>query len=77
MRETDGILGSLRSRAARASIALSAMRGISCQAIEGAMYAFPSIEMPARLVDDSLSRILVPSGLMIPLMPYHDTLRHC
>ena len=36
-----------------------------------------SIEMPARLVDDSLSRLLVPSGLMIPLMPYHDALRHC
>ncbi|CAJ1006499.1 putative Aminotransferase class I and II [Leishmania naiffi] len=47
-REYDGIFTSLKERAALLARELSTVRGLSCQPVEGAMYAFPTITLPAR-----------------------------
>ena len=46
--EEAAILASLRSNAALLVDGLNAIPGITCNAAEGAMYAFPRVEMPAR-----------------------------
>ncbi|KAK7202221.1 alanine aminotransferase [Novymonas esmeraldas] len=47
-REYDGIFASMKERAALLARELATVRGFSCQAVEGAMYAFPQITLPAR-----------------------------
>eukprot|EP00929_Paragymnodinium_shiwhaense_P019606 TRINITY_DN13311_c0_g1_i1.p1 TRINITY_DN13311_c0_g1~~TRINITY_DN13311_c0_g1_i1.p1 ORF type:complete len:544 (-),score=81.56 TRINITY_DN13311_c0_g1_i1:296-1834(-) len=49
-KETSSIFAGLRRRASRLTAALSEVPGIRCQAIEGAMYAFPRIELPEKAV---------------------------
>lgn len=44
--ERDGILSSLRRRAGLLSQALNALQGVSCNSIDGALYAFPTITLP-------------------------------
>ena len=44
--ERDAILSSLQRRAQKLIGALGALEGASCQPVEGAMYAFPSITLP-------------------------------
>ena len=44
--ERDSILASLRRRATRMTEALNTLQGVTCTAIEGAMYAFPTISLP-------------------------------
>lgn len=46
-REYNEILSSLKSRATLLAKALGGIVGFSCQPVEGAMYAFPSITLPA------------------------------
>lgn len=46
VKERDSIKSSLLRRAKRMSIALNTMPGITCNSIEGAMYAFPAIQIP-------------------------------
>ncbi|KAG5484887.1 hypothetical protein LSCM4_07660 [Leishmania orientalis] len=46
-REYDGIFSDLKERAALLARELGAVRGLSCQPVEGAMYAFPRITLPA------------------------------
>nr|CCC89394.1 putative alanine aminotransferase [Trypanosoma congolense IL3000] len=45
-KEYNGILESLRRRAELLARELNSIRGIKCQPVEGAMYAFPTIEFP-------------------------------
>ena len=47
--EKDDILVSLRKRAVKLSEALNTLEGVSCNTIEGAMYAFPTITLPGLL----------------------------
>jgi len=46
--ERGAILASLRRRAARLHKALSALEGVTCNAPEGALYAFPAVALPPR-----------------------------
>ena len=48
--ESKEIMAGLKRRALLATAALNVMPGITCQTIEGAMYAFPSLALPARFV---------------------------
>ena len=50
--EQQTILDGLKRRALAASDALNKMPGISCQPIEGAMYAFPCIQLPAAMKEE-------------------------
>mmetsp|Transcript_58737 Transcript_58737/g.182164 ORF Transcript_58737/g.182164 Transcript_58737/m.182164 type:complete len:506 (-) Transcript_58737:100-1617(-) len=49
-RERSSLLRSLQRRARAMSEAFNSIPGISCQPVDGAMYAFPRIEMPPRAV---------------------------
>jgi alanine transaminase len=51
--ERDAILNSLQRRADRLTVKLNEMEGVDCQPIEGALYAFPSIAIPAKVGDAS------------------------
>mmetsp|Transcript_20901 Transcript_20901/g.37247 ORF Transcript_20901/g.37247 Transcript_20901/m.37247 type:complete len:538 (+) Transcript_20901:265-1878(+) len=44
--EGSQILGSLATRAGRLVDALNSLEGVSCNPVEGALYAFPSIKLP-------------------------------
>mgnify|MGYP002817920309 CR=1 FL=1 len=48
--ESADIMAGLKRRALQATSALNDLQGISCQPIEGAMYAFPSLALPAKFV---------------------------
>eukprot|EP00183_Erythrolobus_madagascarensis_P001456 CAMPEP_0185847766 /NCGR_PEP_ID=MMETSP1354-20130828/2911_1 /TAXON_ID=708628 /ORGANISM="Erythrolobus madagascarensis, Strain CCMP3276" /LENGTH=518 /DNA_ID=CAMNT_0028548097 /DNA_START=98 /DNA_END=1654 /DNA_ORIENTATION=- len=49
--ETRGIISSLCRRAQMLTAAFNALEGVSCSAVEGAMYAFPQIELPSGAID--------------------------
>jgi alanine transaminase len=46
VKERDEILSSLNRRALKMTHALNELQGVSCNAIDGALYAFPSISLP-------------------------------
>jgi alanine transaminase len=49
--ERDSILESLKRRAVKIAAALNELEGVSCQPVEGALYAFPQIKFPAKAID--------------------------
>ena len=49
-RERTSILESLASRAAKIGDALNALPGITCNPAEGAMYLFPSLQLPKKAI---------------------------
>mmetsp|Transcript_5673 Transcript_5673/g.17294 ORF Transcript_5673/g.17294 Transcript_5673/m.17294 type:complete len:479 (-) Transcript_5673:522-1958(-) len=51
LKERDGILSSLKRRAMRMVDALNKMEGVTCNAAEGAMYAFPQITLPPKAIE--------------------------
>jgi aspartate/methionine/tyrosine aminotransferase len=59
LKERDAILGELRARAALLAEGLNRIPGVSCQPITGAMYAFPTITLPAGKTDDDWSMALL------------------
>jgi aspartate/methionine/tyrosine aminotransferase len=58
-RERRGILDSLRRRAAMVQDGLRAIPGIACNAVTGAMYAFPRIALPPGVTDAEWSLALL------------------
>ena len=48
--EKEAILTSMRRRALKLVDGLNAMEGVTCNAPEGAMYAFPSITLPPKAI---------------------------
>lgn len=49
--ETDAIYNSLKRRASKLVAALNTLEGVSCQPSEGALYAFPRVEIPKRGIE--------------------------
>jgi alanine transaminase len=49
--ERDGILSSMSRRATLLAQALNKLEGVSCNEIEGAMYAFPTITIPPKAIE--------------------------
>lgn len=50
-KERDAILSSLKARAVKLGAALNEMEGVSCQPIDGALYAFPQLRLPAKAIE--------------------------
>lgn len=50
--ERDAILSSLKRRAKLVEKELNSCSGVKCNPVEGALYAFPSITLPAKLVEE-------------------------
>lgn len=51
IQERDNILTSLKRRAQKLENAFNKLEGVSCQAAEGALYAFPQITLPPKAVE--------------------------
>jgi alanine transaminase len=51
--ERDGILASLKRRAALVAETLNGLEGVSCNEVEGALYAFPKLTLPPAAVDEA------------------------
>lgn len=54
--ERNNILASLNRRAIILSGALNKLEGVSCNAIDGALYAFPTITIPDKAIKEAASR---------------------
>lgn len=52
-KERNSIFDSLARRAKKLQTRLNEMDGISCQAVEGALYAFPQLKLPKRFVEEA------------------------
>lgn len=51
VQERDAILASLKRRAEKVVTALRKLEGLTCELVEGALYAFPQIRLPIRAVN--------------------------
>jgi len=58
-KERESVLGELKERAALLADGLNRIPGFSCQAITGAMYAFPSISLPEGRTDEEYCMALL------------------
>eukprot|EP00474_Spongospora_subterranea_P001343 CRZ01801.1 hypothetical protein [Spongospora subterranea] len=63
--ERDSILSSLKNRAMRISEAFNRLDGMSCTIIQGAMYAFPRVNIPQGAVVMSKSKGYPPDELYV------------
>ena len=62
-KEYDTLFESLKRRAKTVETELNKIDGISCQPILGAMYAFPTITIPKKAVDEAKSKGTTPDAL--------------
>jgi alanine transaminase len=58
--EQNAIFSSLQRRSAKLVKALNGMDGVTCNACDGAMYAFPNIQLPQGAVEKALEKGLTP-----------------
>ena len=49
--ERDSILESLKRRALKVADSLNQLEGVSCQPVQGALYAFPQITLPTKAIE--------------------------
>jgi len=61
--ETFGIYNGLKERAERLVTGLNQIPGISCVPAEGAMYAFPSVEVPSKALEAAKEQGTTPDNL--------------
>jgi alanine transaminase len=54
--ETEEIFEALKRRADKLYKKLNELEGVSCQPIEGAMYAFPTITIPQKAIEEAKAR---------------------
>lgn len=62
-KEETAIFESLKRRAVSLVDGLNDINGITCQASEGAMYAFPRVELPPKALDDAAEHEMTPDTL--------------
>lgn len=61
--EKNAILESMRRRSKGLSVALNQLPGVSCTSIDGAMYAFPTITLPPKALEEA-KKLGVPADEM-------------
>ena len=62
-KEKNDILESLNRRARKLSEALSALPGVTCNTIDGAMYAFPTVKLPLNAIETAIKNKMEPDAL--------------
>lgn len=62
-REKHDILESLKRRACKLSNALHEIDNITCNTIDGALYAFPTIILPSKLIEEAKSKGIEPDAM--------------
>ena len=55
MLQVDGVLASLAERAKLVADTLNSIEGITCNTVQGAMYAFPQLHLPQKAVEAAVS----------------------
>ncbi|XP_063234998.1 alanine aminotransferase 1 [Bacillus rossius redtenbacheri] len=60
VQEKEGVLRSLAERATMVAEAFNSIEGISCNSVQGAMYAFPQLRLPEKAVKEAQSRGMQP-----------------
>lgn len=63
--ERDAIRGALSRRASAIREGLREMEGVTCNEVEGALYAFPSITLPSKFVEEAMKRGVAPDALWV------------
>src|SRR5205823_5063951 len=63
VKERDGILSSLKRRAQKVYEHMVKLEGVTCQTAQGAMYAFPNIQLPQEAVDEAKKQGKAPDVL--------------
>merc|ERR1712039_685189 len=61
-KERGGIISSLKARARKMSDAFNALPGVSCQLVDGSMYAFPRISLPPKAIAEAKKRGKAPDA---------------
>jgi alanine transaminase len=61
--EKNEIMESLKRRASRLTDALNKLEGVTCNAIDGAMYAFPNIRLPPNAIEEAKKKGVAPDAL--------------
>ncbi|KAF6203321.1 hypothetical protein GE061_003739 [Apolygus lucorum] len=63
MEERCGVLDSLKLRAKMVEETFNSIPGFSCQVVQGAMYAFPKMELPAKAIEAAKAKKQDPSTM--------------
>jgi len=63
--ERDAILNSLKRRAEKLVKMLNSLEGVSCQPVEGAMYAFPKIDLPEKAIQKAKELGIAPDLMYV------------
>lgn len=53
--EFDKLFGTLKTKAKYLETVLGTMKGVSTQPVEGALYAFPKVDLPKKFVEEATS----------------------
>jgi alanine transaminase len=61
--ERSAILSSLKTKAIMVHKRLNEMKGVQCMPIEGAMYAFPKVDLPPKYIEHARSQSKEPDAL--------------
>eukprot|EP00823_Brevimastigomonas_motovehiculus_P003227 TRINITY_DN194_c1_g2_i1.p1 TRINITY_DN194_c1_g2~~TRINITY_DN194_c1_g2_i1.p1 ORF type:complete len:503 (-),score=123.07 TRINITY_DN194_c1_g2_i1:410-1888(-) len=62
MKEREAVLASYKRRATKVAEAMNKSKNITCNSVEGAMYAFPNVRLPQKYVDEAKTKKLVPDA---------------
>nr|CAG4716117.1 unnamed protein product [Naegleria fowleri] len=65
IKERDAILNSLKRRAEKLVKMLNSLEGVSCQPVEGAMYAFPQITLPEKAIQKAKELGMAPDLMYV------------
>jgi len=66
--QRDKVLADLKYKAKLVAETFNAIEGVSCQAVQGAMYAFPNIKLPEKFVKEANAKGLVPDAYYCSLL---------
>jgi len=65
LKEKTAVLDSLKERAQLVTKAYNAIDGVSCNEVQGAMYAFPQIDLPPKFVEHAKAQGVKPDFLYV------------
>jgi alanine transaminase len=66
--EKTSVLNALKNKAKLVADTFNAIDGVSCQTVQGAMYAFPQVKLPQKFIDEAKSKGEVPDAYYCSLL---------
>ena len=68
MEEKSAVLQKLKNKAKLVVDTFNAIDGVSCQTVQGAMYAFPQISLPEKFINEAKSKGETPDSYYCSLL---------